>query len=110
MSKGRESTAAMLQRHPELECIYCSTDVIAMGSVMHCMRAGITIPDQLAIAGFNALSMAEGLPIELATTDSMRFDIGKSAAEIILLRNQPSAPQTGKRVVFKPAVKPGNSI
>jgi LacI family gluconate utilization system Gnt-I transcriptional repressor len=110
VAKGRDSTAEMLQRHPDIECIYCSTDVIAMGAVMHCIKAGVSIPDQLAIAGFNALSMAEGLPIDLATTDSMRFEIGKAAAEMILLRNQPSAPQTSKKVVFKPEVCFGDSI
>jgi len=108
--KGKESTAAMLERHPNLDCIYCSTDVIAIGAVMHCMAANISIPDQLAIAGFNALSMAEGLPIDLTTTDSLRFDIGKTAAEIILQRNQPSASQNSKRITFTPAVKQGNSI
>ena len=108
--KGKESTAAMLQRHPNLDCIYCSTDVIAIGAVMHCMAANIAIPDQLAVAGFNALSMAEGLPIELATTDSLRFEIGKAAADIILQRNIQGASQNSKRVKFSPAVKMGNSI
>ena len=108
--KGKESTAAMLQRHPNLDCIYCSTDVIAIGTVMHCMAANIAIPDQLAVAGFNALSMAEGLPIELATTDSLRFEIGKAAADIILQRNIQGASQNSKRVKFSPAVKMGNSI
>ena len=108
--KGKEATAAMLQRYPDLECVYCSTDVIAIGAMMHCMGAGISIPDQLAIAGFNALSMSEGLPMELATTDSLRFDIGKAAADIILQRNISGASQNSKRITFTPAVKPGNSI
>jgi LacI family gluconate utilization system Gnt-I transcriptional repressor len=108
--KGKEATAAMLQRHPDMDCVYCSTDVIGIGAMMHCLAAGISIPDQLAIAGFNALSMSEGLPMELATTDSMRFDIGKAAADIILQRNISGASQNSKRITFTPAVKPGNSI
>jgi LacI family gluconate utilization system Gnt-I transcriptional repressor len=110
VQKGKESARAMLGQYPELDCIYCSTDVIAMGVVMHCMAAGISIPDQLAVAGFNALSMAQGLPIDLATTDSMRFDIGKAAADIILQRNISGASQNSKRTTFTPAVKLGNSI
>jgi LacI family gluconate utilization system Gnt-I transcriptional repressor len=108
--KGKEATAAMLQRHPKMDCIYCSTDVIAIGAVMHCMAENISIPDQLAIAGFNALSMSEGLPIDLATTDSLRFEIGKAAADIVLQRNISGASQNSKRVKFTPAVKVGNSI
>ena len=108
--KGKEATAAMLQRHPDMQCVYCSTDVIAIGAMMHCIGAGISIPDQLAIAGFNALTMSEGLPMELATTDSLRFDIGKAAADIVLQRNISGASQNSKRITFTPAVKPGNSI
>jgi LacI family gluconate utilization system Gnt-I transcriptional repressor len=108
--KGKEATAAMLQRHPDMQCVYCSTDVIAIGAMMHCLGAGISIPDQLAIAGFNSLSMSEGLPMELATTDSLRFDIGKAAADIILQRNISGASQNSKRITFTPAVIPGNSI
>jgi LacI family gluconate utilization system Gnt-I transcriptional repressor len=108
--KGKEATAAMLQRHPDMQCVYCSTDVIAIGAMMHCLGAGISIPDQLAIAGFNSLSMSEGLPMELATTDSLRFDIGKAAADIVLQRNISGASQNSKRITFTPSVIPGNSI
>lgn len=110
VEKGKFSTASMLERNPDIECIYCSTDVIAMGAVMHCLSAGISIPDQLAIAGFNYLSMASGLPIDLTTTDSLRFDIGKQAADLILQRNQPSADHTPERIELKTVVKIGNSI
>jgi LacI family gluconate utilization system Gnt-I transcriptional repressor len=110
IQKGKESTAAMLQRNQDLQCIYCSTDVIAIGAVMHCMAAGISIPDQLGIAGFNDLSMTSGLPIDLATTSSLRFDVGKTAAELILKRSGRNADSSPKRIEFTPSVKLGNSI
>jgi len=108
--KGKESTAAMLQRSPNIDCIYCSTDIIAMGSVMHCIEANISIPDQLAIAGFNNLSIANGLPVDLATTASERFRVGEAAGKIILRRNEPGIPPTPKRIEFTPEVRLGNSI
>lgn len=110
IQKGKESTRAMLERNPSLDCIYCSTDIIAIGAVMHCIDARISIPNQLGIAGFNHLGMASGLPIELATTDSLRFEIGKTAASLILKRNEPNANSAPKRIEFTPSVKLGNSI
>jgi LacI family gluconate utilization system Gnt-I transcriptional repressor len=110
VEKGKLSTQAMLNRNPQIECIYCSTDVIAMGAVMHCISENISIPDQLAIAGFNSLSMASGLPIELTTTDSLRFDIGKAAADVILERNEPGAISAPKRIELDTRVRLGSSI
>ncbi len=110
VEKGKNSTKEMLSRNQDLECIYCSTDVIAMGAVMHCMSAGILIPDELAIAGFNNLSMTSGLPIKLATTDSLRFDIGKTAADLILNRNLPGMSEAKKVIELKTKVDIGTSI
>ena len=110
VKKGRKSTEAMLARNPQLDCIYCSTDVIAMGAVMHCIVAGISIPNSLAIAGFNNLSMTSGLPIDLATTDSLRFDIGKAAADLILKRNQPGIITSPEKIELKTLLNIGTSI
>ncbi len=110
VEKGKASTAAMLSRHADLDCIYCSTDVIAMGAVMHCLDAGISIPDQLAIAGFNALSMASGLPVELTSTDSLRYEIGTKAAELILARNEPKADNSARIIALESSVRLGGSI
>ena len=77
---------------------------------MHCIVAGISIPKSLAIAGFNNLSMTSGLPIELATTDSLRFDIGKAAAGLILKRNQPGIVTNPKKIELKTLLNIGTSI
>jgi len=77
---------------------------------MHCISAGISIPNELAIAGFNNLSMTSGLPIKLATTDSLRFDIGKKAADLILNRNLPGASEAKNVIELKTKVNIGTSI
>jgi len=110
VEKGKNFTSEMLKRNQSLDCIYCSTDVIAMGAVMHCLEAGISIPNELAIAGFNKLSMASGLPIKLATTDSLRFEIGKLAANMILERNEQNITNTAKTIELETSVDIGTSI
>jgi LacI family gluconate utilization system Gnt-I transcriptional repressor len=110
VEKGKDSTQRMLKRNHNLDCIYCSTDVIAMGAVMHCLEAKISIPNELAIAGFNKLSMTSGLPIKLATTDSLRFEIGKLAANLILERNDQKITNTAKTIELETIVDIGTSI
>ena len=84
VQNGRNLTASLLQRSPRLECIYYSSDVMSVGGYMHCLANGLTVPSDLALAGFNNLDLLSGLPIRLATTDSYRYEIGQNAARIIL--------------------------
>ncbi|CUI95184.1 LacI family DNA-binding transcriptional regulator [Cognatishimia activa] len=81
---GRDLTANLLARSPDLDCLYYSSDVMTVGGYMHCLAAGLSIPTDIALAGFNNLQILEGLPLSLATTDACRREIGVRAAEIIL--------------------------
>lgn len=111
IQKGKEYTAELLKRCPELDCIYCSTDILAVGALMYCLEAGLRIPHDLAIAGFNRLDMAQGLPVDLATTDSLRYEIGVQAAEIVLQSCQKNADAIPKqKIVLETVPYIGNSI
>ncbi|SEM95241.1 transcriptional regulator, LacI family [Loktanella fryxellensis] len=81
--KGREMTQAMLNRHPDLDFLYYSNDMIGAGGLMYLLDRGIDIPGQIGLAGFNGVELLAGLPRRLATMDACRFEIGHRAARII---------------------------
>lgn len=83
LARGREETEALLKRAPEVEAIYYSTDFLAAGGLMHCIANGISVPQSLAIAGFNGLELLDGLPQKIATTNANRFETGRIAADLI---------------------------
>ncbi|MGH1466593.1 MAG: LacI family DNA-binding transcriptional regulator [Cognatishimia sp.] len=91
IQNGRALTEAMVSRAPDIDAIYYSSDVMAVGGYMHCLAQGLSIPSDLALAGFNNLQILEGLPLSLATTDACRREIGQRAAEIILSENRKDA-------------------
>jgi len=107
---GRTLTARMLERSPELDCIYYSSDVMSVGGYMHCLATGLNVPKDIALAGFNNLQILRGLPLELATTDAHRFEIGEMAAEIILShpRHHTKTPPVLRRL--HPTVSLGGSL
>jgi LacI family gluconate utilization system Gnt-I transcriptional repressor len=81
---GSAMTAKLLAEHPTIDVIAYSNDDMAVGGVFHCMGAGISVPDQLAIFGFNGLEIGRALPQPLSTIRSNRFRIGQMAVEKIL--------------------------
>ena len=89
---GRTGLETLLGRHPHLDAVYFSNDDMAAGGLMHCLSAGITVPGQLALAGFNGLDIGEAMPRRLTTIRSPRYRIGQLASEHILARLAGKAP------------------
>ena len=107
--KGREMTAAMLERSPDLDFLYYSNDMIGAGGLLYCLEQGINVPRDLGLAGFNGLRLLDGLPRKLATMDACRMDIGREAARIIAASaGNPTA--NGEKVVLKPKLEFGDTL
>ena len=82
--KGREMTQELLQRNPNLDFLYFSNDLIGAGGLLYLIEKGISIPNQIGLAGFNGVELLQGLPRQLATMDACRSEIGRKAAEMIV--------------------------
>lgn len=109
--KGREMTKEMLERSPDLDFLYFSNDMIGAGGLLHLLDAGIDVPGQIGLAAFNGIELLAGLPMQLATTDACRREIGIQAAKMILNASgtdpDPDAP---KAVTMKPKLTLGDTL
>ena len=110
LAKGREMTAAMMARSPDLDFMYYSNDMIGAGGLLHLREQGIEIPRQMGLAGFNKIELIDGLPQKLATMDSCRFEIGQMAAQIISARNNPSLKPMGNVIELSPKIAYGDTL
>ncbi|QUS36185.1 LacI family DNA-binding transcriptional regulator [Falsirhodobacter algicola] len=109
LAKGREMTAAMLARSPDLDFLYYSNDMIGAGGLLYCLEQGIDIPGRMGLAGFNDVDLLDGLPMRLATMDACRFEIGRQAAAIVAGRH-PEGIIGGEIVALTPRLNPGDTI
>ena len=108
--KGREMTAAMLKRTPDLDFLYYSNDMIGAGGMMYLLEQGIDIPNQIGLAGFNGVELLDGLSRQLATMDACRSEIGEIAARLIIQERQSSAGELEKFVSLKPKLSLGDTL
>lgn len=81
MVLGRAMTEACLASGTPCDAIYYSNDDLAAGGLMHCLSAGIDVPGEIALAGFNDLPFLGALPLRITTTRTPRYQIGALAAE-----------------------------
>ena len=103
--KGREMTAAVLARSPDVDFLYYSNDMIGAGGLLYCLDQGLDVPGRIGLAGFNGVELLDGLPRKLATMDACRHEIGRKAAEIVAGQ----ATSTAKVKLF-PTLQPGDTI
>lgn len=97
VAEGRRMTADLLQTG--VDAIYFSNDDVAAGGLFHCIAAGITVPDQVMLAGFNGIDLLDSLPFPIATTRTPRRDIGITAAKAII-----TAPATKTPMILQPDI------
>lgn len=107
--KGREMTAAVLNRTPDVDFLYYSNDMIGAGGLLFCLDAGIDVPGKVGLAGFNGVELLDGLPRKLATMDACRLEVGRIAAEIIAGK-RPEGIVGGEVIELSPTLQQGDTI
>lgn len=110
LAKGREMTAKMIDRTPDLDFLYYSNDMIGAGGLLYLLEQGIDIPGKIGLAAFNGVELLDGLPRRLATMDACRRDIGVKAAQIIAARNQGDHEGDGPIFALSPKLTPGETL
>lgn len=85
-SLGLRATRDLLARANDLDAIYYLNDTLAIGGLTHLHRTGISVPEQIAVAGFNGSSSGQLISTELTTVDIPRWKIGDLAARSLLDR------------------------
>ena len=105
---GREMTAAMLDRTPDLDFVYYTNDLTGAGGMLYALEQGLDVGGALGMAGFNAFSLLDGLPRRLATVDSRRREAGQVAARIITGAH--AFEGADRRVELIPTVLPGDTM
>lgn len=109
LSKGREMTAEMLARTPDLDFLYYSNDLIGAGGLLHLLDQGIDIPGQIGLAGFNRVELLQGLPRQLATMDACRHEIGTAAARIVAAKIAQEM-QGSQTIELTPTISYGDTL
>lgn len=61
--------------------IFVAADIMAIGAIQEARKAGLRIPDDISIIGFDGLFIGEISEISLTTMDQPKYKLGELAAE-----------------------------
>ncbi len=92
MREGAEAMAHLLDTAPDTEAVICVSDLSAFGALSACQRRGISVPDQISIAGFGNYEVGSICVPSITTIDPAPREIGDRAARLICrLLDNPSS-------------------
>lgn len=83
---GAAGVAQLLARAPDLDALFCTSDVIAIGALFECQRRGIAVPARIAIAGMDDQEIASQCVPALSTMRMPRYEMGRRAAGLLCRR------------------------
>jgi LacI family gluconate utilization system Gnt-I transcriptional repressor len=99
LRSGREGLATLLAQAPQVNAIFCSSDLVAMGVLAEAQARGLAVPDQVAVVGCGDLSFAGDMHPALTTVHVDGAAIGIEAAHAIIARIEGRAVNTAVRDV-----------
>ena len=100
----------MLMRSPDLDFLYYSSDKISAGGLLYLLEQGLDIPDKIGLAGFNGVELLQGLPVELATMDACRKEVGQAAAKMLCDKLDSTFLENSKVLELTPTLSRGETL
>lgn len=111
-AEGGRCAAELLDRDPSITALLCANDRLAIGALEALASRGLSCPDDVSVTGFNDMPFLDLIPPGLTTVQILQFEIGRTAAEILLKmmagpdRHVPTTTILPVRVIERGSVAP----
>ena len=86
MTDARHTIETLLKQYPEVDSIICHHDMLAYGALDACDSLNIPVPDQVAVVGFDDISLSSLQRISLTTLQFPKAEIGSQAVQMLVKR------------------------
>ena len=90
--EGRAAMHRMLQMDHPPTAVFCANDIQAIGALSECRDAGVAVPGEISIVGFDDLPIAQYITPKLTTVRVPAQEMGDSAAKRLIAAVKTGAP------------------
>jgi DNA-binding LacI/PurR family transcriptional regulator len=96
---GREMVQRTLARQVRPTAIFCFNDLIAIGALRALYEAGVRVPEEMAVVGFDGIEPTAFTTPALTTVAHSRDDLGRLAVETLIGLLDGQTPSAMDRVL-----------
>ena len=83
MEDGYQQTGTLLEKFPETEIILAHNDTLAFGAIRRLLDAGISVPEQIKVAGFDNIPIGKYFSPSLTTVGTDLHELASKAIETV---------------------------
>ncbi|HET8736571.1 MAG TPA: LacI family DNA-binding transcriptional regulator [Pricia sp.] len=81
---GYRLAEKIVKEHPDVDGIFCANDFAAIGALNYLKKAGVKVPNDIALAGFSNEPTSAVIEPSLTTVDQFGTEIGRLACNLLL--------------------------
>ena len=86
LKSGREAMARILADRPQVQAVFCSSDLLALGVMTEARARQLKVPQEMAVMGFGDVPFVADMAPALTTVRINGGDIGQRAAQFLIDR------------------------
>jgi LacI family transcriptional regulator len=86
VAEGREAGERIMgmSRATRPTAAFCANDLLALGLLQQGVSAGLSVPEELAIVGYDDIEFAAAAAVPLTSVRQPRRELGRTAAELLI--------------------------
>ena len=99
---GASGMARLLDRRPDLTAVFAVNDLTALGAIEVARQRGLSVPDDLSVAGFDDIYLAAYANPPLTTVRLPSYEMGRAATRQLIAAVTPDGDSDHDGVRFFP--------
>jgi DNA-binding LacI/PurR family transcriptional regulator len=101
---GKDAARLLLELDPLPTGVFCTNDLLAIGLVNELQRAGVKVPGEICVVGYDDIELAATSVVPLTTVRQPRHELGWTAAELALAESASPGDHEHRQVVLTPSL------
>lgn len=104
---GRRAMGQLLRETREFTAVVAGDDMVAAGVLRAVSEAGLRVPDDVSVVGYNDIPLAEDFSPPLTTVRTPAEELGRAAVRLAVRDGEPAGPHLlGTHIVVRESVGP----
>ncbi|MGB4476255.1 MAG: LacI family DNA-binding transcriptional regulator, partial [Bacillota bacterium] len=101
---GYHGMKALLSRTPRCTAVFAGNDSMAYGALQAIAEAGLSVPQDISVIGFDDLEFSSLTNPPLTTVRQPRYEMGRDAARLLVTCLEQSTQDKGMKICYPPEI------
>ncbi|MFI6923433.1 LacI family DNA-binding transcriptional regulator [Nonomuraea spiralis] len=101
-ARAGEQAAADLMAQGLPEAVFCANDLLALGVLRALLRAGVRVPGDVALMGYDDIDFAAASAVSLSSMRQPTYQLGRIATELLLDECDNPDTHPHQHIMFQP--------